>query len=201
MNPLIHKRIVNAIDGQLASKGWTKAESAPNAIVVYYAALDEPRQLNAWGNGPRWGGSGTVKEETILIGQLVVDIYDASTEQLLWRGDARDTATDNPGKNEKKMNEAVAKLFKEIAPRFQERLGGYTRVIKRHERRLGDGGRTAFLELLKEGETKVRVRQPQAPTAPRVETPVAPATPPPAPAPETAQTPPATPPSETPPSA
>jgi len=116
VNRLIHKRIVNAIDGQLASKGWTKTESAPNAIVIYYAAVDEPRQLNAWGNGPRWGGSGTVKEETILIGQLVVDIYDASTEQLLWRGDARDTATDNPGKNEKKMNEAVAKLFKQFPP-------------------------------------------------------------------------------------
>ena len=67
---------------------------------------------------------------------------------------------------------AVSKLFKEIAPRFQERVGGYTRVIKRHERRLGDGGRTAFLELLKEGETKVRARAPAAPPAPRVTEPV-----------------------------
>src|SRR5947209_19471551 len=58
---------------------------------------------------------------------------------------------------------AVSKLFKEIAPRFAERPGGYTRVIKRHERRLGDGGRTAFLEFLKEGETKVRARTPAAP--------------------------------------
>src|SRR5262249_46663045 len=41
----------------------------------------------------------------------------------------------------------VAKLFREIGPRFQDRPGGYTRIIKRHERRLGDGGRTAFLEL------------------------------------------------------
>lgn len=56
--------------------------------------------------------------------------------------------------------EAVSKLFKEIAPRFQDRPGGYTRVIKRHERRLGDGGKTAFLELLKEGETKVRTPRP-----------------------------------------
>src|SRR3954466_4023953 len=64
--------------------------------------------------------------------------------------------------------DAVSKLFTEIAPRFQERAGGYTRVIKRHERRLGDGGHTAFLELLKEGETKVRARMPAAPPAPRV---------------------------------
>jgi large subunit ribosomal protein L17 len=60
----------------------------------------------------------------------------------------------------------VAKLFDEIGPRFHDRPGGYTRIIKRHERRLGDGGRTAFLELLKEGETKVRARAPSLPPAP-----------------------------------
>ena len=69
----------------------------------------------------------------------------------------------------------LKKLFKEIGPRFATRPGGYTRIIKRHERRLGDAGRTAFIELLKEGETKVRAKAP-AP-APRVTEP----TPPPAP--------------------
>lgn len=63
--------------------------------------------------------------------------------------------------------EAVTKLFKEIAPRYADRKGGYTRVIKRLERRLGDAGRTAFLELLKEGETKKQ--KPQRPVAPKVE--------------------------------
>ena len=70
--------------------------------------------------------------------------------------------------------DSVSKLFKEIAPRFTDRPGGYTRVIKRHERRLGDGGKTAFLELLKEGETKVRAKAPSAPVAPRVTEPEAP---------------------------
>ncbi len=85
--------------------------------------------------------------------------------------------------------EAVTKLFKEIAPRFADRPGGYTRIIKRHERRLGDAGRTAFIELLKEGETKVRAKAP-AP-APRVTEPTPPA-PAPAPTPE-ASAPPAAP--------
>jgi large subunit ribosomal protein L17 len=70
----------------------------------------------------------------------------------------------------------LKKLFKEIGPRFANRPGGYTRIIKRHERRLGDGGRTAFIELLKEGETKVRAKAP-AP-APRVTEPTPPAPPP-----------------------
>jgi large subunit ribosomal protein L17 len=86
-----------------------------------------------------------------------------------------------PAEGEDETNEdnrhVITKLFSEIAPRYANRPGGYTRVIKRHERRLGDGGKTAFLELLKEGEVKVQKRSaPPAPAAPRVTE-----TPPPAP--------------------
>jgi large subunit ribosomal protein L17 len=72
----------------------------------------------------------------------------------------------------------LKKLFDDIGPRFQDRAGGYTRIIKRHERRLGDGGKTAYLELLKAGETKVQARKPAAPTAPRVSETPPPASPP-----------------------
>jgi large subunit ribosomal protein L17 len=68
----------------------------------------------------------------------------------------------------------VAKLFSDIAPRYADRPGGYTRIVKRHERRLGDGGKTAFLELLKEGETKVRAKRPAPAPAPRLTEPHAP---------------------------
>ncbi len=50
----------------------------------------------------------------------------------------------------------IKKIFTELAPRYKDRPGGYTRIIKRHERRLGDAGVTAFIELLAEGEVKVR---------------------------------------------
>ena len=96
-------------------------------------------------------------------------------------------------KDEGDLRTIVQKLFSEIAPRFMDRPGGYTRVIKRHQRRLGDAGQTAFLELLKAGETKVRAKQPQAP---RVE---APAEPPPAPVAKDSPPAPETPPAETPP--
>src|SRR5580700_3554874 len=64
----------------------------------------------------------------------------------------------------------LTKLFVDIAPRFADRPGGYTRVIKRHERRLGDGGKTAFIELLKAGEVKPPKKAARAPM-PKVETP------------------------------
>ena len=115
-SPLVDKRIVGAIESQLASKGWAKTDETPSAIVVYHAAIDAEKQLNAWGTGPRWRGIGTVTVDTIYTGQLVVDVYDAATRQLLWRGMVSDTVTDKPEKNERRLNEAVAKLFKQFPP-------------------------------------------------------------------------------------
>jgi large subunit ribosomal protein L17 len=85
----------------------------------------------------------------------------------------------------------IKKLFDDIGPRFKDRPGGYTRIVKRHERRLGDGGRTAFLELLKEGEVKVRAKAPGAAPAPVVMQPQAPAPAPQATTPPAPETPPA----------
>ncbi len=46
---------------------------------------------------------------------------------------------------------AVTKLFDELGPRFKERSGGYTRVIKLGPRR-GDGAEMARLMLVDSGE-------------------------------------------------
>jgi large subunit ribosomal protein L17 len=87
----------------------------------------------------------------------------------------------------------IIKLFQEIAPRYAERQGGYTRLLKRHERRLGDAAPTALLELVEAGSGKrVKKARPVAP-APVVAPIPAPA-PAPAPAPEAAA--PATPPAD-----
>jgi large subunit ribosomal protein L17 len=42
----------------------------------------------------------------------------------------------------------VAKLFKDVAPKFADRDGGYTRIIKLSEFRIGDGGDIVILQLL-----------------------------------------------------
>jgi large subunit ribosomal protein L17 len=44
----------------------------------------------------------------------------------------------------------VQKLFSEIAPSFADRQGGYTRIIKLSDYRIGDGGNIVLLQLLTE---------------------------------------------------
>lgn len=63
----------------------------------------------------------------------------------------------------------IQKLFSELGPRFADRPGGYTRIIKRTYRRLGDAGETCYLELLQEGEEKFRAKAERAPVAPTIE--------------------------------
>jgi large subunit ribosomal protein L17 len=85
--------------------------------------------------------------------------------------DKKDDQLTRPGKPNKKGKPTVIpvtvleKLFNEIGPRYKDRPGGYTRIIKQHYRRLGDGGTTAIIELLKEGEQKVRLKE-RKPAAP-----------------------------------
>ena len=44
--------------------------------------------------------------------------------------------------------EAVQKLFDVLGPRFQERPGGYCRILKLAKPRLGDGGERAVIEFV-----------------------------------------------------
>jgi len=47
----------------------------------------------------------------------------------------------------------VQKLFDDVAPKFTARNGGYTRIIKLSDHRIGDGGSLVLLQLLLEEST------------------------------------------------
>ena len=56
------------------------------------------------------------------------------------------TAAAGKKKNTKKVD-MVAKIFDEIAPKYADRKGGYTRIIKIGQRK-GDGALEVVLELI-----------------------------------------------------
>lgn len=53
-----------------------------------------------------------------------------------------------------KKGTVIGKLFSDIAPRYLDRPGGYTRIIKLPKRRLGDAGQLVLLQLVGTGDEK-----------------------------------------------
>jgi hypothetical protein len=124
-NSLWDARIQRALDAQLAAKGWTKVENGGDVAVVAIATSHTERTLQTFydgmGGGWRWRGFGgmgeaTTTEQDYKEGTLVVDMYDAKTKQLIWRGSSEDTVSNNAQKNEKNLDKGVAKMFKKFPP-------------------------------------------------------------------------------------
>jgi len=42
----------------------------------------------------------------------------------------------------------VTKLFAEVAPKFKERNGGYTRIVKLADKRLGDASKMGYISFV-----------------------------------------------------
>jgi hypothetical protein len=50
------------------------------------------------------------------VGTLVVDMFDAKTKNLVFRGTASDEISDKAEKNQQKVEKASAKMFKNFPP-------------------------------------------------------------------------------------
>lgn len=122
-NQLWDERIIRGIDQQLATKDLKKIDEGanPDLYVLYHGAVGEEAQLNTMnmgGWGWRWGGGmATTTVDKIPMGQLVIDIGDAKTKKLLWMANSSDTLSDKPDKNQKKLDKALNKIFKDFPPR------------------------------------------------------------------------------------
>jgi len=117
-------RIMSAVDSQLSSKGWTKVPSNGDATVSAMGKVSEKETLQTFYDGfPGWGwrGWGGMGEATTTaipekVGNLTVDIFDTPSKQLIWRATAEQALAAKPEKNEKKLDEAVQKMFKDFPP-------------------------------------------------------------------------------------
>jgi hypothetical protein len=117
-NQLMDQNIRRAIDAQLVLKGLQRVETGGDLQVGYQVALEQEKQFDGFGAGPRLYGAGRVTTSTIDIGKIVVDMYDPANKQLVWRGAAEKTLDikKDPDKNYQNLQKAMAKLFKNYPP-------------------------------------------------------------------------------------
>ena len=125
-NPFMHSLIKNTIEAELATSGLTEVEANPDVWVNYHASTTVDTQLRTDSYGYSMGGygmagwgyygmaAGPVSSTTRVVeytrGTLVVDIWDAKSKELVWRGMVSDTLPDNVQKAEKLVVKAIGKM-------------------------------------------------------------------------------------------
>ena len=116
---LTHKRIVAAVDAQLAAKGMRPVEAGatPDVIVTYRAGVRQELEVNGY-TGYRLNRWSSARVEQVPVEALLVEMLDAKTGSTIWRGTAtRDVDVKaSPEKREKNINKAAEKLFKKYPP-------------------------------------------------------------------------------------
>jgi hypothetical protein len=121
-NSIWDQRVKNAVDSQLAAKGWTQVPTGGDVVVNTFGKTRDEQTLNTFYDGfpgRRWGGFGeaTTTVDTYKVGTLVVDMFDAKSNNLIWRAVSSDTLSSNPDKNTKKLDGDVRNMFKHFPPK------------------------------------------------------------------------------------
>ena len=134
----MHSLIKNTIEAELATSGLTQVDSNPDVYVNYHASTETETQLRSDSYGYSYGtygmggwghygmAAGPVSTTTRVVeyerGTSVVDIWDAATKELVWRGTVSDTLPDNPQKAEKLVVKAIGKMADQGRKLWQKEL-------------------------------------------------------------------------------
>jgi Domain of unknown function (DUF4136) len=118
-NPFFDSRVRAAVELELAAKGVQRRIASPDLLIHYHASVrqrvDVVRTDVARGYadpGFRGGDGGTVVE--FDEGTLLLDIADATTKKIVWRGWAQTDVSgliDDPRQMAKRINESVKRML------------------------------------------------------------------------------------------
>lgn len=136
---LVHKRTVAELESLMIEGGLEKVDSDPDIYMTYYTADRGDLRLAlgdlryAYGAdfdfGGYWeGGVGTRTPDSFTFkqGTLVIDIWEAEGHRLVWRAIATAALKKKPDKNEKKLQDAIAR----IAKQWYNSRGAYLQAVR-----------------------------------------------------------------------
>lgn len=103
------------IEAAMQQKGLQKVQESQNPDLILTASGGEHEQTswNAWGMRGIGGGMGGISPQQNVEATMIVSLYDRKQQSLVWRGIAQDTLNNNGNKNQKEVQNAVNKMFKQ----------------------------------------------------------------------------------------
>ena len=127
VSDLDKKRILRAIETELAAKGFTKSEN-PDMLVSIFTKTKENvniynnnfgyRGYYGWGWSPFYWGSGYNTVSSTTEGTLYIDFIDAEKKELVWQGmgSAALVTSGNIDRKEERISEIVAEIIARYPP-------------------------------------------------------------------------------------
>jgi hypothetical protein len=103
------------IDTAMQAKGFQKVTESqnPDLILLASGGMRQQTSYSAWGMRGIGGGMGGITPQQNVEATLIVDLHDAKSQSLVWRGIGQDTLSNNGNKNQQIVGNAVQKMFKQ----------------------------------------------------------------------------------------
>jgi hypothetical protein len=138
-DPFYGPRIQQAVDSQLQARGWKLVPTGGSVTIFATDNVHNQKQVQTyydgigggWGGGWGWRGWGwggwggpiaplpggfigdsTTTTNNQPVGDLVIDLFEGSSKNLLWRGLATNDLSTNSDKNTNMLNSDINNMFK-----------------------------------------------------------------------------------------
>lgn len=130
-DPLYEQRIKDEITADLTKAGWQMVPTGGDVTISAIGGVHTKQEYDTFYDGlggggwgwRRWGGwgGGWGDEQTTVtqvpVGTLMIDMFDSSTHQLIWRGSSQDDISNNSGKNTKKLDKDIDHMLNGFPPK------------------------------------------------------------------------------------
>lgn len=114
-NQVLHTSITDAF----LSRGYALDPTAPDFTVAYYASAREKLNVRLWDYGypGRWGGwrgPEAVELSPYTEGTVIIDVVNAQTKELLWRGRGQAVTSNDPAEYQQHLRDAVQAIVRKF---------------------------------------------------------------------------------------
>jgi hypothetical protein len=124
VSSITSRALRTSIADAFIARGYGLDDTAPTFRVAYYASSREKLDIALWDYGyrGRWWGAwrvpGPVSATTYYTeGTVVIDVIDARTNELVWRGRGVARSSDDPGEFQRNLRQAVQAVVKKFPGR------------------------------------------------------------------------------------
>ena len=136
-DPFFDDRIKTEMTADLTKAGYQMVPSGGDLNITIFENEKDQQEYNTFynglgGGGFGWGGRGwgggwgggfgqtTTTVQQVPVGTLMVDMYDASSHQLVWRGKATSQLSNKSDKNTKTLDKDIDKMLNGFPPKASQ---------------------------------------------------------------------------------